>query len=210
MTNGPAAAEVATTKPIGVAILGGSFNPVTNAHLAIAHHVLDQVESIREVWLMPTYMHRFGKHHDYLAQRIAMIKAVETPAIRYCGFEVEHQLGDGTFATLTQMLAAPQYRGRYEFSFIVGADCVLEFDQRWRQPQALAALVRFLIVPRPGVDLSEYRGFLAHSPHRVLTGFTPLTVSSSQVRACLKRGESIADMVPSAVARLLTAPTAAE
>jgi len=63
----------------------------------------------------------------------------------------------------------------------------------------LARLVQFLVIPRPGEALAElaapFRG-------RLLRGI-PLGVSSSEIRARLKAGLTVAHLTPPAVAEAL-------
>jgi nicotinate-nucleotide adenylyltransferase len=193
------------SKKLGVAVLGGSFNPVTNAHVKIAEYLLANVPSISEVWFMPTWHHRFGKHEIYVSARKEMIELVTTPKIKYCGYEIDHKLRGGTFETLSQMLADPEIASKYELHFVIGSDCLLEFDQQWRNPEQLAKLVTFIIFPRQGYDASKYNGLLSKPPHQYLKNFSPLEISSSNVREKVRNGESIKGLVPEPVREFIEA-----
>ena len=56
-------------KPI--ALLGGSFNPPHVAHLMVAYWTL-ATQDVREVWLLPSYRHPFGKDLAPFDDRVAM------------------------------------------------------------------------------------------------------------------------------------------
>ena len=56
-----------------VALLGGSFNPPHVAHLMAAYWTL-ATQRVREVWLLPSYRHPFGKE---LARHIQQVVAYE-------------------------------------------------------------------------------------------------------------------------------------
>src|SRR6185503_9998624 len=79
--------------------------------------------------------------------------------------------------------------------YLIGADHIAQLPV-WRAADELAALVEFLVIPRPGEPAAPlpppFRG-------RLLTGF-PLGVSSSQIRTRVKRGLPIDWLVPAAVA----------
>jgi nicotinate-nucleotide adenylyltransferase len=88
--------------------------------------------------------------------------------------------------------------------YLIGADHVAELP-KWREAEALARLAEFVVIPRPAaarsLDLAEmplpapFRG-------RALSGF-PLGVSSSQIRARVKAGQSIEALTPAAVAEAI-------
>jgi nicotinate-nucleotide adenylyltransferase len=81
---------------------------------------------------------------------------------------------------------------------LIGADQTAQLHL-WREASALARLVEFLIIPRPGEPPaalpSGFRG-------RALRGW-PLGVSSSQIRARVKAGASISHLTPPAVAEAI-------
>jgi nicotinate-nucleotide adenylyltransferase len=85
-----------------------------------------------------------------------------------------------------------------ELFYLIGADNVPSLP-KWRDAQELARLARFVVIPRPGegaVPLpAPFHG-------QTLTGF-PLGVSSSQIRARVKAGQSIDHLVPAAVAEAI-------
>ena len=186
-----------------VAVIGGSFNPVTRAHVMMAEAVLKALPWIHQVWMMPAYRHPFDKHRGYASHRIRMIRLVETRRIRYFGYEIDHRLSGVTYITFSRLLEDPAYRNLYDFHMVIGADCVFDFDTKWQYAEELAALVPFIIVPRPGYDLRRYHGLLSRPPHILLSDAGIPDISASEVRAKVAAGISIRDMVPPAVASFI-------
>lgn len=186
-----------------IAILGGSFNPITTAHLRIAEAALEAIPDIHQVWLMPAYMHPFEKHRAYASNRIHLARLAETDKIRYFGYEIDNKLSGETYHTFTRLLDDPDYGNTFEFSMILGSDCALEFDTRWKNAKRLARTISFIIVPRPGYDLGNYNGLLSEKPHIVLHGFEGISVSATQVRKKIGNGESICGLVPEPVERFI-------
>jgi nicotinate-nucleotide adenylyltransferase len=78
--------------------------------------------------------------------------------------------------------------------YLIGADHV-SLLPKWRAADALARLVEFVVVPRPGEVCPAVS---APFRLRVLTGF-PLGVSSSQIRARVCAGLPLDGLVPPAV-----------
>ncbi|HTB85700.1 MAG TPA: nicotinate-nicotinamide nucleotide adenylyltransferase, partial [Candidatus Sulfotelmatobacter sp.] len=85
-----------------------------------------------------------------------------------------------------------------ELFYLIGADNAAKLNE-WREPAELAKLAEFVAVPRPGgatpVFPAPFRG-------RTLKGF-PFGVSSSEIRARLKAGLPVENLVPSAVAEAI-------
>ena len=79
--------------------------------------------------------------------------------------------------------------------YLIGADNVPLLPQ-WREAGELARLAEFIVIPRPGETFAPlpapFRG-------RSLRGW-PVGISSSEIRARIKSGRSIAHLVPPAVA----------
>ena len=79
--------------------------------------------------------------------------------------------------------------------YLIGADHVAKLP-KWREAGELAKLAEFMVIPRPGDAAvavpAPFRG-------RTLNGFA-FGVSASQVRARVKAGQTIEQLVPAAVA----------
>jgi len=182
-----------------IAIIGGSFNPVTEGHIKMAEAVVHFLPGIRQVWLMPAFRHPFEKHKDYAADRIRMLRMAESERIRYFGYEIDHRLSGETWLTFSRLLDDPDYRNLYDFHMVIGSDCLLDFDRKWKYSRELAGLVKFIIIPRPGYSAENYRGLLSQPPHIILKDAETPDVSASLVREKIRHNESIEGLVPDAV-----------
>ena len=82
--------------------------------------------------------------------------------------------------------------------FILGADQLAGFEG-WKAPERVLELVRIAVAMRPGVsrdDVDAVRDRLS-APERVLEfEMAPISVSSSEIRARVARGDAIDDLVP--------------
>ena len=82
--------------------------------------------------------------------------------------------------------------------WLIGADHVPTLPA-WREAEALAGLVEFVVIPRPG------QSFIPLPPPfrlRPLRGW-PLGLSSSEVRERVRRGATLEPLVPAAVAEVV-------
>jgi nicotinate-nucleotide adenylyltransferase len=84
--------------------------------------------------------------------------------------------------------------------YLIGADNISRLTE-WREANELAKLADFVAIPRPGEIAAEFP-----KPFRgtILKGF-PLAISSSQIRARVKAGLPIENLVPPFVAGAIKA-----
>jgi nicotinate-nucleotide adenylyltransferase len=173
-----------------VALLGGSFNPPHVAHLMAAYWTL-ATQGVREVWLLPSYRHPFGKDLAPFEDRVEMC-ALAARALR--GLAVctaERELADDphvgrTARTLEHLVAK---HPRHDFALVVGADVLGEIEKWWRWDR-VKELARIVVVGREG--------------YPPVPGAPSLpAVSSTEIRARLARGEDVTGLVPRKVAEYI-------
>jgi nicotinate-nucleotide adenylyltransferase len=164
-------------------ILGGTFDPPHNGHVALARAALDELPIDRLVVLVaadPGHRQVFASASD----RFRLAQAA------FEGFPAEVVLDDNAF-TVDAVRG-----GRFgEALFIVGADEGAAFPS-WKDPDEVLRWVRLAVGTRSGFpppDLSRYGdrvvSFELDSP----------AVSSTDVRERVVRGDPLAGVVPSAV-----------
>jgi nicotinate-nucleotide adenylyltransferase len=86
--------------------------------------------------------------------------------------------------------------------FILGADELAAFET-WKTPRRILDLARLAVAMRPGVskeDVDAVRGRLGAGDRIVEFDLEPITVSSTEIRARVARGEPIEDLVSRPVA----------
>ncbi len=169
-----------------VAIFGGSFNPPHLAHQMAALYVLETAP-VDEVWMVPTFRHPFGKELAPFEDRLAMCQAAAAalgPRVRVSAVERELGAESRTLRTVRRLQADfPEHA----FSLVIGADLVAELPS-WYGSAELTQAVPFVVVGRAGFqgDAAADRPALPR-------------VSSSEVRAALAAGRSVAGLVPRGV-----------
>jgi nicotinate-nucleotide adenylyltransferase len=175
--------------------LGGTFDPVHNAHLAMAQAALDELR-LEKLLFMPTGSPHYrtpavasGEH------RVAMLRLATEGEPRY---EIDtRELASGasgyTYDTLRELRL--ELGAGTELWLLMGADQYSKLDS-WYRPQDVKKLARIAVFARPGIALSA----------RVhLVPMEPMAISSSEIRARVGRGEDISALVPPAVANYIAA-----
>lgn len=170
--------------------MGGSFNPPHLAHVWLAASVLALREP-DELWLVPAVRHAFGKPLAPFADRFAMVEGTAAALggrVKASRAEEEAAAAGSSGTTVELLRFLGKSRPADRFLLAVGSDILLEKD-RWAHFDEVERLAELVVVNRAGFPESPGGG-------------VPLpAISSSDVRARLARGESVAGLVPDAVAR---------
>jgi nicotinate-nucleotide adenylyltransferase len=179
-------------RPVG--ILGGTFDPVHNAHLAIAQRALDALDAARILWI-PTGVPRYRDPPVApAAHRVAMLALAISGEPRYALDERELAPGASgyTFDTLSALRA--DLGASVPLVMLIGADQYRKLGS-WHRSSELFSLCRFAVFGRPSTAAPP-----AESPPGVLhVDMAPIPVSGTQIRAHLARGEDVSAMVPGPV-----------
>lgn len=189
-----------------IGILGGSFDPVHLGHLGVARAVADAL-ALDRVLLIPAAQ---APLRDAVRangeQRVAMLRAAVLELADTAGErrlevdEMELRRG-GVSYTVDTLRTLRAQRPADEFTWIVGADQLARLA-KWREPEELARLAEWAAYARPGCAWAELPGSAVPGlrVRRVEPAAGALwEVSSSDIRARLARGESVAGLVPDKV-----------
>lgn len=181
-----------------IGLFGGSFNPVHTGHLLLARAALEEAELDRLVFI-PAAQSPF-KPDQPLAPAAERLRWLRLALAGWTACEVDPQeiaRGGVSYTIETVRRYAAAEPGAALF-WLVGADHVPSLPQ-WREAGALAQLVEFLVMGRPGstpVTLPP--------PFRLryLRG-VPCAISASLVRERVRAGLPLEPLVPAAVAEAI-------
>jgi nicotinate-nucleotide adenylyltransferase len=169
--------------PPQIAIFGGTFDPVHNAHLVVAREAADAL-ALDRVLFVPAKNppHKLGEHHAPYEDRLQMVDLACTTDARFETSRLEDRAGR-SYSFDTVQLARNQCPPDTRLFFLIGADAFAEI-RSWHRWQELLGIVEFIVVSRPrrGFEVPE-----GARVHRLDT--LELPISSSGIRACLARGE---------------------
>lgn len=183
--------------PARVGVLGGTFDPIHEAHLLVAHAVRDALP-LDQVIFMPAGdpWRKAGEAITPAQHRLAAVRAaVEAAADRtfiVSDAEVRRPGPTYTVDTLREL----QGNGRTLW-FILGADALLDLPH-WHAADELVRLARLALVPRPGqtVDLDALDRLVPGLKAAVdEVPMTPVDLSATELRETLREGGPL-DGVP--------------
>ena len=194
---------------VKVGILGGTFDPVHLGHLSIAKAAMGQA-GLERVLFIPAGNPRLKQTEPAatVEHRMEMVRlAIEDePRFEVCGLEA-HRPGPTYSIDTLEELAGSLGPGT-DLYFILGLDTLAQLD-RWKDPERVLALCRFLALDRPGEQGFDWAGFYRRVPQaegRVQVVTAPLVdISGTESRRRASAGEALTGQVPEAVAEYIRA-----
>lgn len=190
-----------------IGIMGGTFDPVHNAHLALARQAYHQFD-LDEVWMLPNGNppHKRNSRQADVSHRVQMIRlAIEgIPYLKLCDIECSSSTYHYTYETL-QMLNA-QYPDT-EFYFIMGADSLFDFDD-WRKPEIISQECILLVAVRDHCRMEAMEARIQELKTRygaqILILNTPnMDIASADIREDISSRDDISDVVDPKVAEYI-------
>lgn len=179
-----------------IGILGGTFNPIHNGHLALGMAAMEQY-SLEEVWLMPS---RLPPHKSLFGilpekERLALTNLAAKTNKRFIVSDYELKREGLTYTADTLELLTKEYPD-VKFYFIIGGDSLVDF-LKWRRPERILELCTLLTAGRAGIEAARVEQaaekLRKRFPNAELgTVLLPdFPISSREIREAFYTGESI-------------------
>jgi nicotinate-nucleotide adenylyltransferase len=191
-------------RPERIGILGGTFDPPHNGHLAAARAAIASLRLDRLLLVVAndpwqkSAQREISDTEDRLALTEALARAI--PGAEVSRLEIDRGGPSYSVVTAEEIKARAARAGDRppELYLVVGADLVPELDS-WERPGDLRRLVTLAVVTRPNTH-----GLAVPEGWRVAWVVGPaVDVSSSAVRERLRAGESVEGLVPEDVIRCI-------
>ena len=206
-----------------IGLLGGTFNPIHNAHLAIARQAREMLELDRVV-MIPSGdpPHKPSSGLASAKDRYEMVRLALASDPYLAISDVEVRRSGKSYSIDTVRLLQQEYGSDTKLHFLIGLDAFLEFAT-WREPQTLLTLCSFVILSRPGLSFQALSTLPLIPPlpqaslrdldqgrtvrldvqigvqSLICLRVPPSTVSASDIRGRIARGASTANLLPPAV-----------
>jgi nicotinate-nucleotide adenylyltransferase len=181
-------------------LFGGSFDPVHLGHLLVAQAAIEEL-ALDRLFFIPAAQSPFKPESRPApaAARLQLLRLALAGKAN-CGIDEQEILRGGTSYSVDTLRDYAQRFPGAEIFCLIGADHAGKLGA-WREPAELARLAEFVAVPRPGggpaIFPPPFRG-------RTLKGF-PIELSSSQIRARVKAGLPVENLVPAFVSDAIRA-----
>jgi len=173
-----------------VGILGGSFDPIHNAHIELAKKAKQQLK-LDSVLLIPTYISPFKRKSQVTLSkhrlRMAQIASMKFKWLRVSDIELKRKKVSYTITTLRTLQR--KLGKNVEFYLLLGSDTFQQF-KRWKDYEKIADLSTVAVAAREG---SGWRNQPIIS--YITIKMNKLQISSSQLRGHLNQKKTLQEWI---------------
>ena len=180
-------------------VFQGTFNPVHNAHLRVAHYVVDKY-NFDKLLFIPAFNPPHKKILSDMAQhRLNMVKLAvqDLPNIEVSDIEYKRTGVSYTYLTICELYKLYDIEGKIHF--LIGTDAFQHIES-WYETEKLKSLVKFIVFVREDNFEPLKYNYLLDKGYDF--EFEPLEfqdISSTELREKIKSGNSIGSYVPKRV-----------
>ncbi|HWI11790.1 MAG TPA: nicotinate-nucleotide adenylyltransferase [Burkholderiaceae bacterium] len=179
-----------------VGVFGGSFDPVHNAHLALARVALSELHLDELLWVPAGQPWQKQRPMTAAAHREAMVRLAIAGEPRFVLSRIELERRGPSYSVDTVRALHAQRPG-VDWFLVIGQDQYARFHT-WHGWQELLGLVTLAIANRPDAPVTGDPQLLS-VPHAAVA-LPMMDVSSTDIRERIAHGQGIADLVPAPVA----------
>ncbi len=175
-----------------IGLLGGSFNPIHNAHLILAREAKKQL-GLERILFIPSCS--TPKKEESLSaspeDRLEMVKIAirNDPGFSFSDIEIRR---GGVSYTIDTVKALRKEMPEASFVFLIGSDALAALST-WKSADELLRLCPFAVAERPGFPVKKI------SNGTRLIRLSPLDISSEMIRQRVSEGKPVTKWVPPAV-----------
>ena len=181
-----------------IGIFGGSFDPVHLGHLLVAQAAIEELGLDKLFFILAAQSpFKLNENPAPAPVRLQLLRLALAGKAN-CEIDEQEIRRGGISYTIETLHDYVEKFPAAKLFYLIGADNISKLNE-WREADELEKLAEFVAMPRPNETVVEFpkpfRG-------RILKGF-PLAISSSQIRARVKTGLSIENLVPPFVAEAM-------
>jgi len=177
-----------------IAIFGGTFNPIHKGHMFLAKQAKKTLK-LDKVVFVPAYIppHKSSQGIIDADKRFHMIELAISGKPNFTVSRYEIDKKKKVYSVETAAHFKKVFPKGTQLFFLTGADSLKGLD-KWKDADKFFDLCEFVVFSRPGFGLGTKELRI-----RAIE-INALDVSSTQVRARIKKDKSITDLVPKLVA----------
>ncbi len=192
---------------VALGIFGGTFDPIHNGHLAVARAAQNQLKLDRVVFVpVGTPPHKRWQPVTPAEHRWQMVSLAVAENPRFCVSRVDIDRAAPQYSVDTIRLLRREFGTSAEDTFfIIGADALENFPH-WKNAAGIVAQCRIAAVHRPEFrpDVQSLFAAVPQLQSRLVwVEMPPVPISATEIRRRVGQGQSIAGMVPPAVAKYI-------
>ena len=185
-----------------VAIFGGSFNPIHNAHINLAKRFVNEA-SLDRVYFVPTFVTPLKDNSSVIPayHRFRMCELATASYDNFCVSDFEMKKEGVSYSSDTIAYFKKQFPNS-EIFFIMGADMFMTLES-WHEFQYIFDNVTILTAPRNESDfedlVKQYEYYQKYSCKAQITQEYIQDLSSTKVRDLIKNSEEVSKFIDNRV-----------
>ena len=200
-----------------IGVLGGTFDPVHNGHLAMAEHVLN-VFRLDSLLFIPAARppHKDHSKTTPFPNRLAMLELATQENDRFLVSDLEAHRDGPSYSIDTLVDLKNLLVDKAKLFFVIGMDAFAELNT-WKKYRELTDYANLLIIDRPDCPLAMVDGVVDqlgdysfdpgpacwvapdHQGRIYPLTVPPVDISSTDIRVSIAEGQAFADLVPISV-----------
>lgn len=204
-------------KSCRIGVFGGTFDPVHNGHLQLAHQAIEEVDLAQLLFIPAAQPPHKSRALTPINHRVAMLEIVCRDSDNLVCSSIERDLPKPSYTVDTIRELKKLYSEKTDFFFIIGSDAFLEL-LTWKAYLTLLSMVQIVVSPRIGYSDQLLHSFLNtigytlkdnrwqtedHKKDITLLSKSPQGVSSSDIRKIIAKKTDISTMLHPGVARYI-------
>ncbi len=186
-----------------IGVFGGTFDPIHQAHLAVAESARDAFD-LRRILFVPAAEppHKTDWRITPAEQRLAMVEMAiaDNPAFQASRMEIDR---GGTSYTVDTLTSLRDILDGAPLALILSAESFAGLPT-WRSPERVLDLADLIVAPRDGYPDADPGLIARHFPgsrgRATMLDGPRMRLSASEIRARAASGRSVRYLVPDAVA----------
>ena len=187
-------------------ILGGTFDPIHNGHLAAAEAAILCAELDRVLFVPSAQPPHRPPAVASAQQRLEMCRRALDGDDRFEASDVEVARGGPSY-TVDTLRALHETAGPPDLYLILGWDAAKLFNT-WHEPDAVLTLAKVVVIGRPGLaapSVGDLDAVGLDASAVILCRRSTPDIAARDLRAAVAQGRSIAGLVPDAVLQYISA-----
>ena len=189
-----------------IGVLGGSFDPIHNAHLIVARLACEQLRLDRILFVVASAQpFKSGSHGAPATERLRMVELAVAGIPDFVADRRELDR-DGPSYTVDTLRALASEHPTAELFLVMGADVAARMAG-WREPEEIRRIARLAVCQRGGSGVAgvvQLPSGETVPPDRTIT-VPAMDISSTAIRSRASEGHSLHGWVPRQVADYIVA-----
>ncbi|MGV8147099.1 MAG: nicotinate-nucleotide adenylyltransferase [Alkaliphilus sp.] len=185
-------------------VLGGTFDPIHNAHLFVAEYVLEEL-NLDKIIFIPTGIPPHKADHEITRadHRLMMTALAINSNDNFFVSEIEINRAGKSYTIQTMRELTEENFCAAEFCFIVGEDAFTQIET-WAMYEELLKITKFVVVTRTGSNdkvldetIEKCRNNYEADINKI--SIPNLEISSTDIRSRIEQGKNVEYLIPSVV-----------